>query len=226
MILKNESIYDDDDYIYDEEDDTDFTDYSDDEYSDAQIQEFAKDMHNFIQGIIDQSGLIDEDFTSGKNLSIHYGKHCISDKENRRSTRQRIYYDFTDKSQYLEYEKKISDAVRNTDYIIDSFDDYDAVMDYMRKLFEGNTVVTFSKSCGLKRDGRAVSVSFISYSSNETSNYGGGNTIDVCIKGRRNNTVTLYAVDAHDVERKLKSIIKNDLDCDLNDEPQFHFNND
>ena len=226
MILKNEPLYEYDDYIYDEDDDTDFTDYDEEMYSDEQVQAFSRDMYNFLQDIIDQSGLIDEELTSGKNLNVHYGKHCISDKEDRQSTRQRIYYDFTNKSQYFEYEKKISNDIRNTDYIIDSFDDYEAVMEYMRKLFEGNAAVTFSKSCGLKRDGKAVSVSFVSYSSDAASNYDSGNTVDVCIKGRKNNTVTLYAVDAHDVERKLNNIIKNDLDCDLSDRPQFHFNND
>ena len=94
----------------------------------------------------------------------------------------------------------------------------------MRKLFEGNCTVTFTKSCGLKDEKGHISLSFSSYSSNVTSNYSGGNTVDICVKGKGNNTVSLYAVDAHDVQSRLNNIIKNNFEFD--NPPEFHINND
>ena len=114
--------------------------------------------------------------------------------------------------------------ISETDLIIESLDDYDTIVKYMRKLFEGNCAVTFAKSCGLRNSNYPISVSLVSYSSDKTNNYGAGNTIDVCIKGRKNRTVTLYAVDAHRVQNRLNSIIRN---YSKSGNPQaFTFNND
>jgi hypothetical protein len=215
MIIENDDLYNPEDYM----------DYSDYDFYDDEIREvFANDIRDFIQDVIDKFSYISEEFTSDKNLRVHFSKHCVSDDAEKRSTRRRVYYDFTDKSQYLEYEKEISDKIRNTDLIIDSFDEYETIMKYMRKLFEGNTTVTFSKMCGLSDNTGKISVSFISYSSDVTSNYSSNNTIDVCIKGRGNKTVTLYAVDANYLQNRLNNIIKNDFDSD--NPPEFYFNND
>jgi phosphoribosylformylglycinamidine (FGAM) synthase-like amidotransferase family enzyme len=78
----------------------------------------------------------------------------------------------------------------------------------MRKLFEGNITVMFANSCGLN-NGRPINLSFHAYATNVTTNYSGGNTVDVCIKSGNGKTITLYTVDAYAVERKLNSIVGN-----------------
>lgn len=218
MIIKYEEDY------YDPEDDYDFTDYDD---TDEELyQQFADEMYIFLMDIIKEGQLTTESFTSPNNFRRHFNKHCLGHEEGRHSTNSTIYYDFTDNSQYSAYEQEVTDRIRNTDMIIDSLDDYDNIMKYMRKLFEGDCTITFTKSCGLKGDKGPISVSFSSFSSGATSNYGRGNTIDVCIKGKGNNTVTLYPVDAHKVQNRLNNIIKNHLDSGEEDTPSFDFNND
>lgn len=215
MIIKYEEDY------YDKEDDMDFSDYSND---DTEAREkFADDMFDFLTSIINLDSYITESFTSNRNENKHFNKHCVGTYNNE-STPGRILYDFTDASQYSEYEKKITTEIQNTDMIIDSLDDYEDIMKYMRKLFEGNCTVTFSKNCGLEDKTGHISLSFSSYSSNVTTNYNGGNTIDVCIKGRRGKTVTLYAVDAHKVQNRLNSIIRDNVSEE--DIRTFYFNND
>lgn len=194
---------------YDPEDDMDFTE--DENYDEGVVKKFAEDMLDFLIDIVRMSDTVVESFTSDRNFLIHFEKHCLGRNRNRTSSSQRIYYDFTDSSQYSSYEKKISEYTASTDYRIDSLEDYDTVMTYMRKLFEGNCTVVFEKSCGLRGNKGPISLSFSAYSSNATKNYSSGNTIDVCIKGRGNRTVTLYAVDAHKVQSRLNNIIRNDL---------------
>ena len=220
MVIKIEEDYDD---FYDPEDDYDFTDYSD--YDDETRESFAKDMFDFLTDIIKQGEIIGEKFTSDKNENVHFNKHCIGKSSDKRSTKRRIYYDFKDNSQYSDYEKQITNEIRNTDMIVDSLDDYDTIMKYMKKLFEGDCTVTFTKSCGLKDETGHISVSFSSsHSSSVTSNYEKGSTVDICIKGKGNKTVSLYAVDFHNVQSRLNNIIKNNVQP--GDEKEFIFNND
>lgn len=211
--------YDD---IYDKEDDMDFSDF--DSYEDEQSESFAQDMLTFLNDIIQQSSSMNEEFTSQNNLRVHFRKHCLGHSTDKHSTPGRVYYDFTDNSQYVSYEKKITDDIRNTDMIIDSLDDYDSIMKYMRNLFRGNCTVVFTKNCGLQDNKGHISVSFSSYATDVTSNYSGGNTINVCIKGKGNRTVSLYAVDVHKVQSRLNNIIKNNIK--YGNAKSFQFNND
>ncbi len=208
--------------FYDPEDDMDFSDFEsyEDEYSEA----FGSEMLSFLNDIIKQSDAINEDFTSDKNEKVHFNKHCIGKSTSKRSGSGRIYYDFTDRSQYVQYEDKITSAIRATDMMVDSLDDYSNIIKYMRKLFEGDQTVIFTKSCGLKDSKGHISLSFHAYSSDVTTNYNKGNTIDVCIKGKGNNTVSLYAIDAHSAQNRLNNIIKNNTPPDC--ARSFYFNND
>ena len=215
MLLEYEDDY------YDPEDDYDFTEY--DETRERIGKKFADGMRSLIMDIISLSGITTEAFTSDNNLRKHFSKHCIGHSTDKKSNSSNIYYNFTDNSHYYEYEKQITDNIRNTDFVIDSLDDYETIMKYMRKLFNGNNTVTFSKSCGFKGNNGPISISFSSYSSDVTT-YGGGNTVDACIKGRGNNTVTLYPINAHKVENKLNSLIKRSFEDE--DIPYFNFNND
>ena len=199
----------DDDYMNEEYDifDDDF-EYENEAYDEETAVAFEKDMREFLNYIISLDDILTEEFTSPRNMRDHFHKHCLGHDRDKRSTRRNIYYDFNDNSKYVEYERKISTEIRETKYAIDSLYDYDMILRYMRKLFEGNVTIMFACGCRLNNNGQ-ISLSFHTYASDVTKNYQGGNTVDVCIKNRSRRTITLFAVDAHDVERRLNNILAN-----------------
>lgn len=202
---------------------SDFDDYDIDEpnYKTDVAEEFEKDITNFLNYIINLSGNLEEEFTSTTNLRQHFNKYCLGHNQNKHSTRGRIYYDFNDNSKYSQYEKTLSEKIERTKYQIGSLYDYDTILRYIKKLFEGNITVRFCNGCGIRRNG-LINISFHSFASNVTKNYSGGNTIDVCIKNGSGKTMSLYAIDVHDVERRLNNTLANYSTYN----GQFLFNND
>ena len=216
--IYEENEYNEDDEYLDDLDllsDIDEEDYVDENYDEEVAKAFAKDMEKFLYSIIAQDEILEEEFVSPRALRMHFNKHCKG-HSNRTSTRGRILYDFTDNSQYVEYERAMNRKIRETDYAIDSLYDYDTVIKYMRKLFEGNVIVWFTLGCDLNNHGY-ISLAFNAFSSNVTRNYRGGNTIDICVKNNSSKTISLYAVDAQDVEKRLNNTISNY--SDYNGEP-------
>ena len=209
-MIKVYEYNEDDEYL----DDFSLEDYPDEDYDENLANAFAKDIEDFLYSIMRQDEIFEEQFVSPHALRTHFNKHCIG-HSNRRSTRGRILYDFNDNSKYVEYERALTEKIKDTPYKIDSLYDYDSILQHMKKLFEGNIVVWFTLSCGLNNHGD-VSLAFNAFSSNVTRNYSGGNTIDVCIKNSRKKTITLYAIDAHDVERRLNNILSNYSDYNGN----------
>ena len=189
-------------------------------YSDDVVKEFAKEFTDFLNYCMLQSDIIKEDFVSQRCLLNHFTKHCIG-HTNKKSTRGRILYDFNDNSKYSTYEKGISSKIQDTNYKIGSLYDYPTIMKYMRKLFEGNITVQFCNSCCINHNG-PINLSFISYANDVTKNYTGGNTITMCIKNDRHKTISLYAIDAHDVEKRLNHTLQKFANFNSN----FTFNND
>lgn len=49
----------------------------------------------------------------------------------------------------------------------------------------------------------------VSYSSNVTKNYKGGNTIDICIKNASDMTISLYPIDAMDAQKRFNNTLAN-----------------
>ena len=211
------------DYMNEEYDifDDEIDEYNEEEFDKSIAIEFEKDIRKFLNYIISLSDDLNESFTSQQNLRNHFNKHCLGHNQDKVSTRRRIYYDFNDNSKYSQYEQMISDEIRNTNYKIDSLEDYNIILKYMRKLFEGNITVVFTLLCGLNKSG-PFSISFHSFASDVTKNYSGGNTIDLCIKNSRNKTMSLYPIDAYDTEKRLNNTLKHYSDYD----GEFHFNHD
>lgn len=200
--------YNEDEEYFDELDllsDIDDEDWVDENYDEEIAKSFAKDMENFLYSIIAQDEILEEEFVSPRKLRMSFDKHCKG-HSNKRSTRGRILYDFTDNSQYVEYEKALGHKIKETEYAISSLRDYNTVIKYMRKLFEGNAIVWFTNGCNLNNQG-TISIAFNAFSSNITRNYRGGNTIDICVKNNSYKTISLYAVDAQDVEKRLNITI-------------------
>lgn len=214
-------VEDKNDYMNEEYDifDNEIDEYNEKDYNESIAIEFEKDIRKFLNDIISLSYDLKENFTSPQSLRKHFNKHCLGHNQDKVSTRGRIYYDFDDISNYVQHERLISDEIRNTNYKIDSLYDYDTILRYMRKLFEGGIAVVFTTLCGICKDG-AVSVTFHSFSSNITKNYSRGNTIDLCIKNARNKTISLYPIDAYDVERRLNNTLANYSDYS----GEFYFN--
>lgn len=211
--------------IEDEElDNLDIDGYVEDGYDSITATAFEKDITNFLISIVRQAELVTEDFVTTTAFNNHFRKHCIGHNRNRRSTRRMILYDFVDNSQYRNYERTISTKIQDTKYRVGSLRDYDTVIKYMTALFKGNMAVRFCNSCDLHNDEGPIQVSFISFSCDVTTNYRGGNTIDVCVQNDNGRTITLFAVDAHDTQRRLNRIIENY--STYRPSTSFEFNND
>lgn len=190
------------------EDDIDIDDYSDDsDYDETVAHEFEKAIRNLLYDILSNTEDLNEQFTSDGNMNKHYLKHCIGNDRNKISTRHNVFYDFNDRSKYCQYEKSITDKINNSSNNVGSLYDYETIMKYIRKLFEGDFVIRLCNSCGLNNNG-VINMSFISFSSHVTRNYSGGNTIDICVKNALGKTITLYPVDSSYLQNKFNNIIR------------------
>lgn len=194
------------DMFYEFEDDEDL-DYEDENFDPEVAESFIKDISVVLYDIINTSGNLSENFISPKCREEHYRKHCLGRGSDKRSRKTNVYYDFTDKSQYIEYERKVSDKIKNTHYDVTTLSDYELIIGYLRKLFYGGIAIKFCNSCGLHNSFGLVNLSLISFSSDVTKNYRNGNTIDICIKSMKDKTITLYPVDAHYLQTKFNHIL-------------------
>lgn len=218
MNIKFEEDYED----YEE----DWSDYEDPEYEyDEELSEmFYADIKAVLDEIINDSDILEEDFTSSRSMRNHFNSHCLGHDDTKRSRRSNVYYDFTDNSQYCEYERKVTDLINNSVNSVGTLYDYDLIIGYLRDLFRGNFVLKFCNGCGLRNSHGAINMSLIAFSSDVTTNYSSGNTIDICIKTGNGKTITLYPVDANYLQRKFNSIIRTySTNTDI---PYFDFNND
>lgn len=211
---------------YNEEFDDDLElDFDGDDGCDPEISEmFAKDLQNVLYDILNIDSNIQEEFVSGVCLRKHFSKHCIGNSDTKQSKRSKVYYDFDNNSKYSDYEKQISRRIEDTDYRIGSLYDYNTILKYLRKLFEGDVCILFCNSCGLDNGGRTINVAILSFSSEVTTNYNKGNTVDICVRTASGKTITLYPVDANYLQNKLNNIIKEY--SKFEDVEQYNFNND
>lgn len=198
-------------------------DYKDPGFDIDIADNFSKDIYYLLDELVEKSNVLNETFISPKCRDIHYKEHCKGDNKDKKSRRTKVYYDFIDKGQYVEYEKHISSLIANTEYNISSLNDYEMIISYFRKLFEGNVIIRFSNSCGIRNKYGPVNISLHAFSSNVTTNYPVANTIDICVKSTRDKTITLYSVDAHYLQTKINNIINK---YSSYTGKKFHFNND
>lgn len=207
-------------YIDEEEssviDDEDLDDYEEDNPITEEQKAFANEFLDFLQQLIDneESYILSEEFTSYKSLENHFKKHCLANDLTKQSTRNKIYYDFNKISTYGKYEQRIYNLFRqgvslgknSYDYIVNIFDIYE-VNKKFHKIFKGNFNLFISGIFGLKNKYGIVNLGIHSFSSEVTTNYNKGNTIDICILSSNGKTITLYPVDAALVKKELMRII-------------------
>lgn len=196
-------------------DDDDWDDYEEDNPITDEQKAFAKEFLGFFQSLIDreEESLADvgEEFVSERSLDAHFAKHCIGNS-GRKSTKRDILYDFTTKKQYSNYEVKLQKSFREgpVDSLASVFD-VDDINRKFRRLFEGDKYILIGAIFGLENSQGPVSLGIHSFSSGVTTNYIGGNTVDICVMNPSLRTITLYALDVQLLKSKLMSIFKRYL---------------
>lgn len=208
-------LYDDD---WTKEDEEDFNTYDEDDPITPEQEAFANEIRSLLQSLIDKEEQdddeLEEKFTSQQSLTNHFNRHCLANTPNRKSTKSNIYYDFTSVKQYSNYEQKlynifrqgVSNSKERYDFIDDIFNVND-INKKFTKLFEGNFTLFISGIFGLRNSKGTVNLGIHAFSSDVTTNYTGGNTLDICILTSSPKTITLYPVDAATIKKEIVRII-------------------
>ena len=213
LIEEETSLYEDD---WTEEDEEDMEDNEGTPITQEQ-EDFAEEITIFLQSLIDEENIdtndLGEDFTSNNSLQAHFYKHCLGENVNRKSSNHKIFYDFKNQNDYSKYEKNISDHLKNVGVVknilvCESPFIIQDVNNQFTELFKGNNYLIFGLLWDFRNSNGPVQLCLHAYPSNVTTNYSGGNTIDICVRNYSANTITLYAVDASRIKSKLATIIK------------------
>lgn len=200
------------------EDEEDFNTYDEEDPITPEQEAFANEIRSFLQSLIDKEEQedegLEEQFTSQKNLIKHFQKHCLANVPGRTSTKNNIYYDFNTVKRYSKYEQKLynifKQGVSNTENQYDFIDDIFNIDDVNKKftqLFKGNFTLFISGIFGLRNSRGIVNLGIHSFSSDVTTNYRGGNTLDICVLTCSPKTITLYPVDASTIKKEIIRII-------------------
>ena len=166
---------------------------------------FAEDLSELINELIRDE--LTEQFVSRKDLSVHFKRHCIGKSKNKKSTRQKVFYDFTNINDFSNYENIINKKCINSDICIGSLTNTVVILKAFRKLFEGNYTIEFSTRCGFENNNGPVDICINSFATDVTENYMDGNTVNIVILSKSMNTISMYAVDANYLENKFNSIV-------------------
>ena len=215
-MIDKDNWYDDDWTIEDEDD---IENYTEDNPITPEQEAFAKELIDFLQSLIDdEEKMVAEEFTSEDNLLKHFNKHCIGNDVNKKSTKNNVYYDFKTVKSYSKYENRINNIfTKEGDYdFIDNIHDINNVNKKFYNLFTGDKYLFISGTFGLTNKYGAVSLGLHAFSSDVTTNYEKGNTVDIMIRSFTPKTVTLYPVDASKLKNKLAHIINKYSDIPLN----------
>lgn len=201
-----------------EDDDWDSPDYTPITQED---KDFSDDIFNVIQSLVETVNPLSEDFLSYNQLSTHFNKHCLGlNPGNKKSRKDKVYYDFKYVNQYKNYEQEVNDLVINKSPRQQSFIslyDKEELSRSFRKLFEGNYSILFKSSCEFHNDRGPVAIGLNSFATKHTENYREGNTINLIVLTPSYSTITMYPVAAHYLETKLDNIIKKyNINTDIN----------
>ena len=182
-------------------------------------EEFAQEIYNIFQEIINEEESLVEEFTSNNSLNYHYNKHCLCGKADRISTKNNIYYDFNNVNDYKDYEKYVANFADNTRLRINYLGDKKLIEKYFHKLFEGNQAVYLTNSCGFENKKGSVSVIVHAFASDKTNNYQQENTVNFMVRGNA-KTIAMFPVDAHYLQTKINNVIakysKNKYELNFN----------
>ena len=171
--------------------------------------EFEKEIRAVLQGLIDDafSSLTEEKEGSRKsNFEIHFDAHCLGNHEDRKSRPSNIFYDFKTVGEYKQYADSIVKSAEDTPMRISSLFDEELFYKYIRKLFEGNQTIYFTNSCGFHNSKGDTVLALHAWANKATKNYL-NNTIDILVMTSKKVFITIYPVDAQELENKFHSVI-------------------
>lgn len=170
-------------------------------------EEFADEIRDIFQSIIDNEGLC-ETFYRYPTFHEHFNKHCLAGIKGRKSEVENIYYDFEKESSFSNYADRLIQSAKNPDVVIsDLFNDHEIEYGF-RQFFEGDCTLLLSPLCDLRGKNGAVKLLLHSYSTNVTTNYTLGNTIDVLVISYYPKMITLYPIDCSTLEDRLNAMLK------------------
>lgn len=209
----------DDDWTIEDEDDIE--NYEEDNPITPEQEAFAEEIKAVLQTLIDDEEVmmnedeeninLDEDFISSNSLNKHFYKHCLANISNRKSKPTNVYYDFNSVNQYENYEKNLDSLfdISNKDLVVlQGPFDIEEVNKRFREVFKGDYYLTLGWSWGFISGKNAVQLNIHSFSSKVTTNYTGGNTVDILIRTSKPKTITLYSVDASRLRNKLLHVFQ------------------
>ena len=214
---ENEEGWYDDDWTPEDEDDIE--NYDEDDPITSEQEAFANELRAFLQSLIDKEEQDDdsrseEKFTFQQSLIKHFNKHCLANVPGRKSTKSNVYYDFNTVKRYSKYAQRLYNffihgvsAIEERYGFIHSIFNIDDVNKKFTKLFEGNFTLFISGIFGLRNSKGAVNLGLHAFSSDVTTNYKEGNTLDICILTSSPRTIILYPVDATIIKKGLLRII-------------------
>ena len=172
--------------------------------------EFEKDIRSVLQGLIDNafSSLTEDKNDNEKSKLIKHfnNKHCLGDNQDKKSIPSNIYYDFKTKEQYKQYALLIIDLAKSTTMQISSLFDEELFDKYIREFFEGNQTICFTNSCGFHIGEGDATLALHSRANKVTGN-DPRNTIDILVMTPKKRFLTIYPVDAQELENKFHSVI-------------------
>ena len=175
-------------------------------------KDFSDDIFNAIQNLVETVDPLSEEFLSYNQLNTHFNKHCLGlNSADKKSRRDKVYYDFKYVNQYRNYEQEVNDLVINKSSRQQSFVSLynkEELSQSFRKLFEGNYSILFKSSCEFHNDKGPVAIGLNSFATKHTENYKDDNTINLIVLTPSYGTITMYPVAAHYLETKLNNIIK------------------
>lgn len=168
---------------------------------------FGDNIFSIVQNLINPE--LNEEYTTETGLMNHFKKHCI--RADHVSSRQNVYYDFTDVNDYSNHELEISEYIdtvidHNDKMFITDIYDTDKLIKSFRKLFAGNETLVFSLSCGFHNKFGLVRICIHSFATKYTENYL-HNTVDFLIQAPDRKTISLYPIDANYLENKINNEI-------------------
>ncbi len=179
--------------------------------------EFEKEIRAVLQGLIDDafSSLTEEKEGSRKsNFEIHFDAHCLGNHEDRKPRADNIYYDFKTKEKYKQYADSIVEAAKNTTMQISSLFGEELFDKYIREFFEGNQTIYFTNSCGFHIGESDATLALHSRANKATGN-DPNNTIDILVMTSKKVFITIYPVDAQELENKFHSVIAKYNDANV-----------
>ncbi len=170
-------------------------------------EEFADEIRDIFQSIIDNEGL-SETFYRYPTFHEHFNKHCLAGINGRKSEVENIYYDFEKESSFSTYVDKLIQSAKNPDVVISDLFNNDEIDCGFRQFFEGDCTLLLSPLCDLRGKNGAVKLLLHSYSTNVTTNYTLGNTIDVLVISYYPKMITLYPIDCSTLEDRLNAMLR------------------